>query len=337
MSSNDAIFKAVFSVLVFPNLVGNSLVILVILKSRSLRTPMNYLLLNLAVADLMMGVSMFPRFILSDTFVHPRGRAGDVLCKIVMAGNLGWIGAISSIFSLVLISLERYYVIMKPLSIRHRITTKKLKTLVPISWTAAVIFVIPIFYISHFDEDLGMCNHTWSAAWLAHSYDFLWLLVAGILPTSIMLALYSRVAYFLWFESNHAGDNVTLQAVRRSRKKVTITMLTLSTVYALSWLPDLLMHVISNALPKQFSLDHPAHTVAIYLVVVNSSVNPVVYAFRFEQFKRELIKIICCARKYFDNRVLPSNTEQYDTATRQPELEMNTRDAGVHVVTTEPE
>ncbi|KAL9955580.1 hypothetical protein ACROYT_G036921 [Oculina patagonica] len=46
-------FAIVFSMMVVVDLVGNTLVILVILQNESMKTPVNYLLVNLAVADIL--------------------------------------------------------------------------------------------------------------------------------------------------------------------------------------------------------------------------------------------------------------------------------------------
>ena len=338
MASEAAIFKAVFSVLVLPNLVGNSLVVFVILRSPAMKSPMNYLLLNLVVADLLFGAGMIPRFLLSDVVDYPRGSAGDALCKAVLSTNFAWVGATASVFSLTFISIERYYVIMKPLDIRYRITNKKLRLFVLISWVTAVTFCSPLFYVVRLDED-GQCKTAWPDAWYKHAYYCLWLLVGAVLPCATMAALYARVIRFLWSDGGDSGD-VTSQAVRRSRK-VTVTMLALSVVYAVCWFPDLVMHVVSNTAPEQFSLEHPIHRVAICLVVANSSVNPFVYAFRFDQFKREFRKIVRCCESF--NKRSPRDRNGVFA------LEMNTRHARVITeggtvraarytrVTTEPE
>ena len=295
MASDALIFKAVFSVFLLPNLVGNSVVVFVILKSPAMKSPMDYLLLNLAVADLLVGVAMSPRLLLKDVFSPPRGTAGDVVCKIVTSGNVGWLGAISSIFALVLIAIERYYAIVKPLRIRRRLTTRRLRTVIPITWAAAAVFCSAYFITTEFDEDLAKCTRTWPAAWVLPAYDVLWLVAVGVLPTTLMAALYAKVGYTLWSDKNQAGD-VTLQAIKRHRKKVTITMLTLSIAYAVCWLPELILHVVSNAVTGgEFLVDHWAHTVTTSLAVFNSSVNPIVYVFRVERFKREFRKIVCCS------------------------------------------
>ena len=45
-------FAVVFSVMVIADLVGNTLVVLVVVKNNSMQTPVNNLLVNLAAADI---------------------------------------------------------------------------------------------------------------------------------------------------------------------------------------------------------------------------------------------------------------------------------------------
>ena len=54
------------SVMVAINLLGNSLVCLVVLKDKAMRTPMNFLLVNLAVSDMIVGVFSTFRLVSSD-------------------------------------------------------------------------------------------------------------------------------------------------------------------------------------------------------------------------------------------------------------------------------
>lgn len=52
---------AAFVVMIVTNLIGNTLVVLTVRKTRTMRTPMNYLLVNLAIADITVGVFIAPR------------------------------------------------------------------------------------------------------------------------------------------------------------------------------------------------------------------------------------------------------------------------------------
>lgn len=68
-----------------------------------------------------------PEYILSHSFTHPDGITGAVLCKLLTGGNLAWVGAASSVFTLVAISAERYYAVNYPHGIGGKITNRKLK------------------------------------------------------------------------------------------------------------------------------------------------------------------------------------------------------------------
>ena len=88
---------------------------------------MNYLLVNLALADIMVAVFIAPQFILIHAFKHPDGTTGTWFCKLLTGGNLMWTGATASAFTLVVIAFERYYAVMYPYGNRGKLTNNKLK------------------------------------------------------------------------------------------------------------------------------------------------------------------------------------------------------------------
>ena len=53
-------------------------------------------------------------FLMIPTFVHPNGAAGRMVCKFLTDGQLGWVGAASSVFPLVTIVDKRHYTVMYP-------------------------------------------------------------------------------------------------------------------------------------------------------------------------------------------------------------------------------
>ena len=56
------------------------------------RTPINYLLVNLAIGDMMYAAFIAPEVILTITGNHPGGKGGTVMCKLLTAGILAWVG-----------------------------------------------------------------------------------------------------------------------------------------------------------------------------------------------------------------------------------------------------
>ena len=83
--------------------------------------------MNLAVADITFAVFLASKFILNHTFTHPDGGAGKALCRLLTGGTLGWLGGVSSAFTLMVIAVERYFVVMYPHGNKGRLTKRKLK------------------------------------------------------------------------------------------------------------------------------------------------------------------------------------------------------------------
>ena len=87
---------AAFCFLVIADLIGNTLVCLVVYRNRIMRTPMNYLLVHLAASDITVAIFIAARFIFPLLFEHPKGRAGDVVCQLFTGGAFIWVGALVS-------------------------------------------------------------------------------------------------------------------------------------------------------------------------------------------------------------------------------------------------
>ena len=109
VSSVSPFLYAIFlAVMIIFNIAGNSLVCLVILKKKAMKTSINWLLFHLAIADLLVALFFIPPCILSYFIEQPSGAIGDLLCKLINDGILGWMSAAASSFLLVAIAFERY-------------------------------------------------------------------------------------------------------------------------------------------------------------------------------------------------------------------------------------
>ena len=83
MTTEEIGVTATFCVMVTAALLGNTLVCLVVIQNRKMKTPMNYLLMNLAIADMTVAIFVSPQFIFSRAFVHPEGITGRWLCRFI--------------------------------------------------------------------------------------------------------------------------------------------------------------------------------------------------------------------------------------------------------------
>ena len=294
-------FSVLFSIMVIFNLVGNTLVILVVMRNRSMKTPTNYLLVNLASADIVVAIFIGIQFIATPTFNHPQGTLGSVLCRTITAGTPGWVGAVASVFSLVAISIERYWAVLHPHSQKIKLTKTKIIILALLSWMVSIIWAIPGFWATTYIKEINGCAHSFSKPIYAQLYTVGWSVVAGVIPITIMGALYSRVVYRLWFVNNEATE-ATQRALLRYRKRVTKMVIFVTVVYILCWVPELLIYFLGFT--GAITLEAIHHAIASALIVFNSSINPTVYSLQSSKFRKHLGELICCRKR---NVVTPFN------------------------------
>lgn len=309
-------FAVVFSMMVVVDLVGNTLVILVILQNESMKTPVNYLLVNLAVADILVGVFFGIQFIVTPTFTHPIGRTGDLLCKLVTGGVPGWVGAVTSVFTLVAIAIERYYAVMFPHS-QRKLTKMKIVIFAMVSWVLSLLWAGVGFFITVYNKEIKSCAHSWSKEIYANVYTVGWTVVAGVMPLGVMGFLYARVVHRLWFTNQES--EATQMALLRYRKRVTKLVIAVTIVYALCWVPELTIYFLGFTGAIQLRAIH--FNIASALVFFNSTINPVVYALQSSVIRKHLWDLICacCGRGRRSNRVDPAlEGSSITTAQRRP-------------------
>ena len=272
-----------FSLLVAVNLIGNSLVCLVVIRNRCMRNPMNYLLVSLACADMMVAIFFAPQYIFLHTYKHPKGLTGDYLCKLLTGGNLLWTGGMVSVMSLIAISFERYFAVLYPHDQKRRISKAKLKLIIPACWLFSFMWNLPLFLVRRYSHELDLCYDKWPLQWYMKAYSLAWLIVVGILPLSIMTGLYGRVVYNLWARG-HQPIEVTQRALIKSRKRVTKMVLSVTVVCAVCWLPNLIVYVL-DFYGLRIKRGDILHTTTVVLVTLNSTVNPIIYCFQSARFR----------------------------------------------------
>ena len=134
-----------FSLILVVSLVGNFLIVLIVYKTPTLRKPINMLIANMAMSDLLYPIFMFP-VQLADLHVGSwliGGTLGQALCKI--HPFLTEISMVVSIQSLVLITVDRYAAVVVPLR-SPLISRKVCRCLIVSTWILAVPFCWPYLF-----------------------------------------------------------------------------------------------------------------------------------------------------------------------------------------------
>ena len=300
MTVEIVVTKVIHSTLVAVTLVGNLLVCRAVLKNKILQTPVNYLLMNLAIADLMIVISFTPRHILEGLYHHPQGLVGEILCKTITSDTFTWVGGVASAISLVVMAYERFTAITSPFGRRSTFNYRKLKIAIVLCWIVAIIFNIPLFCVRRLNSDRGFCESHWPSVSFALGNNFAWLILIGIVPFCFMSFCYGKVIIHLRREVV-PGQQVSLSVIK-SRKKVTKMLMTVTAIYGICWIPNLVLYVV-----WYFALEadvmYTINKIFLVLLLVNSCVNPFIYALQSRLFRRYMTDIKCFCNKLSRNRV----------------------------------
>ena len=102
------------SVLIGVQITGNTSVLLIIKRTQSLQTAPNYLLANLAAADVTS--LLFCSFsIIPIIKVPPEGAVGNVLCMFFVGFNIPLTAKVVSVLTLVFLAIEHSNAVVRPL------------------------------------------------------------------------------------------------------------------------------------------------------------------------------------------------------------------------------
>lgn len=131
-----------FGIIAITGLIGNSLVVYVVLNNHQMRSTTNTLLVNLASADLLFIVFCVP-FTAVD-YMLSEWPFGVVWCKIVQ--YLIIVTAYASIYTLVLISFERYLAVCFPICSISMRNERNTSIAIGALWIVILIVNIPVLY-----------------------------------------------------------------------------------------------------------------------------------------------------------------------------------------------
>nr|UDW36580.1 allatostatin C receptor 3 [Homarus americanus] len=181
------------------------------------------------------------------------------------------------------------------------------------AWMISALMIIPVFMYSNILNDSNeqaSCNIYWpdSVGVNGHTAFTIYSFVLAFgCPFALIFIFYSLVILKL----KTVGAK-TKTKKRKSHRKVTKLVLTVITAYVLCWLPYwVLQLILTFSMPKQVQ----SRVMIIFFLIssslsyINSAINPILYAFLSENFKKSFLKACtCAARKDINNALAAENS-----------------------------
>ncbi|KAI1904672.1 hypothetical protein AGOR_G00008110 [Albula goreensis] len=333
-----AVFIISYLLIFLVCMVGNGVVCFIVLRSKNMRTVTNVFILNLAISDLLVGIFCMPTTLVDNIITG--WPFGSLVCK--MSGMVQGISVSASVFTLVAIAVDRFRCIVYPFKQKLTLSTSTL--IIVIIWVLAISIMCPSGVMLQVTKEqkvrilLGDNNETIPFYWCRENWPnqemrkiYTTVLFANIYlaPLTLIVIMYARIGITLFKTSVLTGEKPgqeTRQTVSKKKKRVIKMLLIVALLFIISWLPLWTLMMLSDyasLTEYQYKLINIyIYPFAHWLAFFNSSVNPIIYGFFNENFRRGFqaaFKFQLCSaaverRKTYSHRVqgnavLPANLQ----------------------------
>jgi allatostatin receptor len=289
-----------FALIALVGIVGNGLVmrVFVILSSEKLQNTTNILIVSLAAADLLFLVFCVP--FTAANYAMSYWPFGDVWCKVI--NFMTHVSAYVSIWTLVLLSLDRYIAVVHPVLSKRIRNCRNTILLLCITWTLILCGNIPIllqYGVVHYqwmEFDRSSClNLAGLGSKIVLKVFYGCFFVLGYaLPLTLICVLYGFLLKRMWRRTIATRHQRRIQDKKRRVIRVVIAFVV---AFAICWLPIQVICVVESFTQYEPTVESTAVLMAANcLSYVNSCINPVLYAFLSKDFQRNLrSNLFCCS------------------------------------------
>ena len=282
---------------------GNLLVCLAVLinPNNNLRNPFNYFVVSLAIADLIVGCVTEP----ISVYIHVKEGLRMPLAQIeVWSIHLSYfISCTTSVLNISLLAFERFLAITSPVRYRLFFSVPRFITLAVAVWLVSTGLSVIYFFTTYI------------------LYAFVFINIAVVLTLGVSGFTYLKIFGELRnrmrakISSGSLMHRSTTQEVsNRWNVQLTKTYLIILSIFLACYIPALIIIYTMNWCETCSCLTiHCLRDIQFMIVILNSALNPFVYALRFDKFRRAIIEILRCRCKHKPIERRAVSTRSLDT------------------------
>nr|XP_017208021.1 trace amine-associated receptor 10a isoform X1 [Danio rerio] len=262
-----------FSISSIITIIGNLLVIITVVHFRQLHTPTNYLILSLAVADLLVGGVVMPPSMLRS--IETCWYLGDLF--------------------------YRYYAICHPFQYHSKMTSLATLIMIIICWTVSAVLGFGMIFmelnilgVEDFYYENIRCDGG-CFVFQSKTGGTVFSLICFYIPAFVMLGVYLKILH----EAQRQVQAIqSVNSELKKEGKATKTLAIIMGVFLTFWIPFFLCNLIDPLIG--YSVPSLVFDLFLWVGYYNSTCNPIVYAFFYSWF-RHAFRVILSKRVFQTN------------------------------------
>ncbi|XP_033099838.1 delta-type opioid receptor-like [Anneissia japonica] len=235
-------------------------------------------------------------FLVYYTNAAPDGPRGNIFCK---TRSSFWLFAFASTYNLVILTIERYIAVVHPVTYKEKTQEKSNKRYLVIPYIIGIAIACHLAVIGNTNNQ-GKCYFEYRSDASQLASGLIIFFLAWMIPSLILVVCYTYILKGLYYRarrsgtvtSGHGGNNLKM-----AQRSLTYTLLFVAIAFFLCWTPNYVLY-LSYTICQCFDFNSSvAHEITVILDAVNFMINPIIYAFKFNDFKLAVRKFY---KEYFE-------------------------------------
>ena len=313
--STSAIMTTIYITFGVVGMLGNGLVVFVLVTSPKLRTSItNIYIISQSTLDALVSISVIALSRIDTNNISYTGIAAEIYCRMWLNKLPLWWFMLASTYNLVALTLERYLNVVHP--IWHKVHFNRNVAYGTIAFVVIVSFIHQCYtFIPTSGVVDGDCwlYYNFPSPTAQRMYGICVVTLRFFIPLIVFVYAYARIAYVIHKKVQQKESQSSQEAAKekwtRGRRNAIKTMALVSVAY-------LLCMAINQIYFFSFNVGFPAdytsnfYHASVALVYLNSTINPFIYAAKYEQFNLAARKKFCgrCIHSGATNSITDSST-----------------------------
>ena len=261
-----------------------------------MHTATNYLLVNLAASDILVLLWCPSTYDFAVTGSLPKGTLGDSLCRFFIGDSVDILCLGVTLFTLTMLAVERYQALVTPMTTKYTLTNKSVSYAIAATWILSLAISIPDFIFTHVENGKCISPMTPDANNVKATYVAVAISLYILLPFLVITFCYVQILRGMFVTHTICAGPTNGNSEKR---KLATLIVAVTVAFYVLFLPFgiFMLHVAFGRKhaegQNESDVDATVAKVLTFLIVTNSSLNPVLYAFQSENYRKGFRNLFC--------------------------------------------